>query len=85
VALAARVEKAMARHVYRFSATRAYDTLVGQRISELREQPIPGTQTIGEFMRRRLSPAMATVAATERRLSSLSERVRAPVPCCARG
>ena len=75
VALAARVEKAMARHVYRFSATRAYDTLVGQRISELREQPIPGTQTIGEFMRRRLSPAMATVAATERRLSSLSERV----------
>ncbi|GAB3186057.1 DUF3422 family protein [Hydrogenophaga aquatica] len=75
VALAARVEKAMARHVYRFAATRAYDTLVGERITELREQPVPGTQTIGEFMRRRLSPAMATVMATERRLSSLSERV----------
>jgi uncharacterized membrane-anchored protein len=75
VALAARVEKAMARHVYRFAATRAYDTLVGQRIAELREQPIPGTQTIGEFMQRRLSPAMATVASTERRLTSLSERV----------
>lgn len=75
VSLAARVERATAEHVYRFSATRAYDTLVAQRIAELRENPIPGTQTIGEFMQRRLSPAMATVASTGQRLSSLSERV----------
>ncbi len=75
VSLAAGVERATAEHVYRFSATRAYDRLVAQRIVELREKAIPGTQTIGEFMQRRLSPAMATVAATERRLASLSERV----------
>jgi len=75
VALAARVEKAIAQHSYRFSATRAYDALVAQRIAELRETPVPGTQTIGEFMRRRLSPAMATVASTEQRLATLSERV----------
>jgi uncharacterized membrane-anchored protein len=75
VALAARVERATAESNYRFSATRAYDTLVAQRIQELREKPIPGTQTIGEFMQRRLSPAMATVAATAQRLTSLSERV----------
>ncbi len=75
VALAARVEKAIAQHSFRFSATRAYDTLVAQRIAELRETPVPGTQTIGEFMRRRLSPAMATVASTEQRLATLSERV----------
>jgi uncharacterized membrane-anchored protein len=75
VSLAARVERATAEHVYRFSATRAYDTLVMQRIAELREKAIPGTQTIGEFMQRRLSPAMATVAATGQRLTSLSERV----------
>jgi uncharacterized membrane-anchored protein len=75
VALAARIERAMAEHDYRFAATRAYDTLVGQRLVELREQPIPGTQTLGEFMQRRLSPAMATVVATAQRLSSLSERV----------
>lgn len=75
VALAARVERATAEHTYRFAATRAYDALVAQRIAELRERPIPGTQTIGEFMRRRLSPAMATVAAAERRLTSLSERI----------
>jgi uncharacterized membrane-anchored protein len=75
VSLAARVERATAEHVYRFSATRAYAALVGQRITELREKPIPGTQTLGEFMQHRLSPAMATVAATAQRLASLSERV----------
>ena len=75
VSLAAQVERATAEHVYRFGATRAYDVLVGQRTAELREKAIPGTQTIGEFMQRRLSPAIATVAATAQRLASLSERV----------
>jgi uncharacterized membrane-anchored protein len=75
VSLAARIERATAEHGYRFSATRAYDTLVRQRIAELRERPIAGTQTVGEFMQRRLSPAMATVEATSQRLTSLSERV----------
>ncbi len=75
VSLAARVERATAEHGYRFSATRAYDTLVAQRIAELRERPVAGIQTVGEFMQRRLSPAMATVAATAQRLASLSERV----------
>ncbi|MFZ4537688.1 DUF3422 family protein [Propionivibrio sp.] len=75
VSLAARVERTTAEHINRFSATRAYDTLMSQRITELREKAIPGTQTIGEFMGRRLSPAMATVKATAQRLTSLSERV----------
>lgn len=75
VALAARIERATAEHAYRFSATQAYHTLVVQRIAELREKAIPGTQTLGEFMQRRLSPAMATVAATAQRLAALSDRV----------
>lgn len=75
VALAAGVERATAEHSYRFSATRAYDALVRERIAELRERPIPGTQTLGEFMQRRMSPAMATVQATAQRLASLSERI----------
>lgn len=73
--LAARVEQATASHAYRFSATEAYHSIVLQRIAELRERAIPGTQTIGEFMNRRLSPAMATVSATAGRLASLSERI----------
>lgn len=75
VSLAAGVERATAEHAYRFAATRAYHALVNQRIVELREQPIHGTQTIGEFMQRRLSPAMATVEASARRLASLSDRI----------
>ena len=75
VALAAGVERATAEHSYRFAATAAYSTLVAQRIEELREHAIPGTQTIGEFMQRRLSPAIATVAATGQRLTSLSGRI----------
>jgi uncharacterized membrane-anchored protein len=73
--VAAGVERATAQHAYRFAATQAYDTLVRQRIAELRETPIPGTQTLGEFMQRRLSPAIATVAATAQRLASLSQRI----------
>ena len=48
---------------------------MSERIAELRERPLPATQTVGEFMQRRLSPAMATVVATSQRLSALSERV----------
>lgn len=75
IGLAARVERATAMHLYRFSATEAYYNLVEQRITQLRETPIPGTQTIGEFMQRRVAPAMTTVQATARRLGSLSQRI----------
>lgn len=74
-ALAARVEHAMAEHGYRFSATAAYHALVKARLAELREAPIPGTQTIGEFLQRRFSPAMATVESTAQRLAALSQRI----------
>jgi uncharacterized membrane-anchored protein len=75
IGLAARIERAMAEHDYRFAATRAYAAIVDQRLDELREQPVSGTQTVGEFLQRRLSPAMATVTATAQRLASLSARV----------
>jgi uncharacterized membrane-anchored protein len=75
VGLAAAVERLTAENAYRFSATAAYDKLVTERIAELRESPISGTQTIGDFMKRRLSPAMATVASSAQRLASLSERI----------
>jgi uncharacterized membrane-anchored protein len=73
--LAAEVESLAARTPYRFGAARAYHTLVARRIEELREQRIEGQQTIGEFMERRLAPAMRTCETMQRRLDSLSERV----------
>lgn len=73
--LAATIKRANADHDYRFSATAAHRDIVLQRIKELRETPVSGIQTVGEFIERRLGPAMATVDATAKRLDSLSERV----------
>ena len=75
ISLAVSIERATVKHMYRFTATHAYDRLVTQRITELREKAIPGTQTIGEFMWRRLSPAIAKIEATAQRMISLSERI----------
>jgi len=73
--VAARVERATAMHSYRFCATEAYSALVRSRIAELHEKAIPGTQTLGEFLQRRLAPAMATVQSAAGRLASLSQRI----------
>lgn len=75
VALAARLERYTAQAAFRFDATQAYDALMTQRLKELRETPIPGLQTLSEFLQRRQAPAVATVGATARRLSSLATRV----------
>lgn len=73
--LAARVETTIADSRYRFGAARAYYDLALARIAELREQRLPGTQPLGEFMARRLAPAMATCESVARRQLELSERV----------
>ncbi|HXP13672.1 MAG TPA: DUF3422 domain-containing protein [Stellaceae bacterium] len=72
--LAAELATLGARTPYRFGAGRAYYQLVRRRIEELREERIEARQTIGDFMERRLSPAMRTCETTERRLETLSER-----------
>jgi uncharacterized membrane-anchored protein len=75
VNLSASVERATAESVYRFAATRAYESIVWQRQAELREQLVTGNPPLGGFVRRRMAPAMATVASTSERLANLSERV----------
>lgn len=74
-ALAAQVEHAIAQYGYRFAASAAYQRIVASRLAELRETPISGTQTIGEFLQRRFAPAMATVEYTAGRLEALSQRI----------
>jgi uncharacterized membrane-anchored protein len=73
--LAARVEKLSLENSYRFSASQAYFGLVNGRIEELREARIEGSPTIGEFMDRRLTPAMNTCQAIARRQEALAERI----------
>jgi uncharacterized membrane-anchored protein len=75
ISTAARIEHATAEHQYRFAATQAYHGIVEARIDELHEGKVAGTQSLGEFMQRRLSPAMATVNATAQRLAGLSQRI----------
>jgi uncharacterized membrane-anchored protein len=73
--LAAEVEHSVARTTFRFGASRAYYSLVMQRIEDLRERRVSGFPTLNEFMQRRLLPAMDTCAAMARRQDDLSGRV----------
>ncbi len=73
--IAATVEQSISSSDYRFSAARAYFTLVSRRITDLREQRIQGFQTFKEFMDRRFTPAMDTCESVSRRLESLSKRI----------
>ena len=73
--LAAEVESLYAQTHARFSASAAYFELMHRRISELREQRLATLQTLGEFMERRLAPAMQTCAWAARRQQALSERI----------
>jgi uncharacterized membrane-anchored protein len=73
--LAAGVENIISTHHYRFGAASAYYHLVEQRIEDLREERIQGIQTIGEFMKRRLEPAISTCESTAGRFSLLSKRI----------
>lgn len=74
-ALAARLERLSLDNDYRFSASRAYFRLVHARIEELREARIRGVPTVGEFMDRRLTPAMNTCESVARRHEALAERI----------
>lgn len=73
--LSSEIEDVAAATNYRFSAARAYYALVLRRVEDLREQRVEGLQTIGEFVDRRLAPAMRTCEAVAERLEALSRRV----------
>ncbi len=73
--LAAEIENHVSSNHLRFEAASAYYNLVEQRLIDLREVRIQGIQTIGEFIKRRLEPAVNTCRSTSNRFRSLSERV----------
>jgi len=73
--LAGEIESQYAGSHARFSASAAYFELVDRRLADIRETRLPGLQTIGEFIERRLSPARATCEWTTRRQDALSQRV----------
>lgn len=74
-ALAAEVENHISTHQFRFAAASAYYHLVGQRLVDLREVRIQGIQTLGEFLKRRMEPAMNTCNSVSHRFTLVSERI----------
>ena len=73
--LAAQNQVRHAQADFRLGAANAYYNLVLQRIAELRETRIPGTQTFNEFTLLRLAPAIRTCHTVAERLDSLARRL----------
>jgi uncharacterized membrane-anchored protein len=74
--VSAELEAQAVQHFFRFGATKAYEAIVVDRVSALRETRFLDRQMLTEFMRRRYRPAMRTVASAEERLRAMIERTR---------
>lgn len=72
---AAQLEADTTRSGYRFSATRAYDGIVQQRLVYLRETPAGSYPTFSAFLSRRVAPAIRTCSMMEERQSKLADKV----------
>jgi uncharacterized membrane-anchored protein len=75
VTLSGRMEALSATTGFRFAAGNAYYEIVQNRIEGLGEAPLPGMQTIGQFMERRLGPAMRTCASVAAREQAVIARI----------
>jgi uncharacterized membrane-anchored protein len=72
--ISAELESLAVQFSFRFGATEAYEAIVTQRVSVMREVRVEGRQTFGEFMMRRYDPAMRTVKSVDARLRGMAER-----------
>ena len=73
--LAAELEANAALSLYRFGASRAYYDIVLDRVAMLAEKGLPGNETLGAFLQRRLAPAMRTCQSVEVRQANLSSKL----------
>jgi uncharacterized membrane-anchored protein len=69
-------ERLQARCSSRFSLTESYSRILSARVRELREEQVPGFQTICEFFDRRLAQAWHTCERAEAGLDALSARLQ---------
>ncbi len=72
---ATQVEKLIADHSFRFSATEAYFNLTQTRLDMLREEKIPTIRTLKQFHVRRFIPAYNTCVSVVKRKQNLSQRI----------
>lgn len=73
--IAAQLEADATASGFRFSASRAYDGIVQQRLESLKEGPVEGYSTFSSFLVRRMGPAMRTCRMMEERQGALATRL----------
>ncbi len=73
--LSARTEAMRAATSYRFAASRAYATLVEERLQTLMETKLDERATLSGFITASLAPAVRTISSTERRQNDLSKAI----------
>ncbi len=73
--LAAELEADLASSSFRFGASRAYDTLVQQRLTAINEEAFGAFPTFASFLARRMAPAMRTCQTMSARQTDLSEKL----------
>ncbi len=71
----AQLETYRAETTQRISATRAYHQLVKDRMERIKEVKVDEHLTLGEFLNRRLNPALRTCEAVQRSMEDLSKRI----------
>ncbi len=71
----AQLETYRAETTHRFSATRAYHQLVKDRLERINETKIDEHLSIGEFVNRRLNPALRTCDSIQKWMEDLSKRI----------
>ena len=74
-AQAADLEEIYSQTSYRMAATKAYETILNDRVEGLRLTRLSGFQGVRGFLRRRMSPAMDSCRAFDARLTHLSQRI----------
>jgi uncharacterized membrane-anchored protein len=73
--LASNLEADAAASLFRFGATRAYGEIVRERIAALKGVAMDGHMDLGEFLERRLAPALRQCLSVEERQANLSRKL----------
>lgn len=72
-------ERIQSRCGSRFGLTQSYARILSARVKELREEPVPGYQTLSEFFDQRLVQSWHTCERAETVLNALSERLQSTI------
>jgi uncharacterized membrane-anchored protein len=75
ITLSSEIEAVVAASSYRFSASRAYDDILQQRLAAIDEQPVADFPTWAGFLSRRMAPALRTCQAIADRQADLSNKL----------